>query len=213
VTRPAATGSSRPVAGEPELGVRESPNPDLTGETLTGQVRPVRRVALGLGGNVGDVADTLQKAVDALLDTPETVAVRISSVWQSPAAGGPPGQPDHLNAVVVLDSSLPSAVLLERAHVVEAALGRDRAREERWGPRTVDVDVLAVGDRVLDGADGQHPVLPHPRAHQRAFVLLPWAEVDPDAVLPGSGRVGDLAAAIDPGGARVRPDLQLWLPG
>lgn len=191
--------------------VTESPNPDLIDSaTLTGQLRPVRRVALGLGGNVGDVADTLQRAVDALLDTPETAAVRISSVWQSPAAGGPPGQPDHLNAVLVLDSSLPSAVLLERAHLIEAALGRDRTREQRWGPRTVDIDVLAVGDRVLEGPGLR---LPHPRAHERAFVLLPWAEADPDAVLPGIGRVDDLAAAVDPAGARVRPDLQLWLPG
>jgi 2-amino-4-hydroxy-6-hydroxymethyldihydropteridine diphosphokinase len=191
--------------------VTESPNPMLSvTETLTGQVRPVRRVALGLGGNVGDVLETLQQAIDALLDTPETVAVRISSVWQCPAIGGPPGQPDHLNAVLVLESSLPARLLLERAHVVEAALGRDRSREEHWGPRTIDIDLLAVGDRKLTEADLE---LPHPLAHERAFVLLPWAEADPDAVLPGHGRVADLAAAIDPAGATVREDLRLWLPG
>lgn len=189
----------------------ESPNPILTeAETLTGQVRPVRRVALGLGGNLGDVAETLQLAVDALLDTPETAALRISSVWQSPPAGGPPGQPDFLNAVLVLESSLPARLLLERAHVIEVALGRDRATEPHWGPRTIDIDLLAVGDREQSDAD---LALPHPRAHERAFVLLPWSEADPDAVLPGAGPVADLAAAIDPAGARVRRDLQLWLPG
>lgn len=189
----------------------ESPNPMLSEtETLTGQVRPIRRVALGLGGNVGDVAETLQLAIDALLDTPETAAVRVSSVWQSPAVGGPSGQPDYLNAVLVMESSLPADLLIERAHVVEAALGRDRAREEHWGPRTIDIDLLAVGDREV--SDGTLE-LPHPRAGQRAFVLLPWAEADPDAVLPGAGRVGDLAAAVEPAGARVRDDLQLWLPG
>lgn len=189
----------------------ESPNPGLAvSETLTGQLRPVRRVALGLGGNVGDVLETLQRAVDALLDTPETVAVRISSVWQSPAVGGPEGQPDYLNAVLVMESSLPSRMLLERAHVIESALGRDRAREVRWGPRTIDIDLLAVGDRQSAAADLE---LPHPRAAERAFVLLPWAEADPEAVIPGAGIVDELAAAVDPGGARLRPDLQLWLPG
>lgn len=189
----------------------ESPNPMLSeAETLTGQVRPVRRVALGLGGNVGDVVDTLQLAVDALLDTPETAPVRISSVWQSPAAGGPPGQPDYLNAVLVLESSLPARMLLERTLVIEAALGRDRSTEEHWGPRTIDIDLLAVGDRRQSDPDLD---LPHPRAHERAFVLLPWSEADPDAVLPGAGPVADLAAAVDRAGARLREDLRLWLPG
>lgn len=189
----------------------ESPNPMLTEtETLTGQVRPVRRVALGLGGNVGDVAETLQLAVDALLDTPETVPVRISSVWQSPAVGGPPGQPPYLNAVLVLESSLPARMLLERAHVIETALGRDRSREEHWGPRTIDIDLLAVGDREQSGGDLD---LPHPRAHERAFVLLPWSEADPVAIVPGAGPVADLAVAVDPAGTRIREDLRLWLPG
>lgn len=192
----------------------ESPNPGLVdADTLTGQLHPVRRVAVGLGGNVGDTLETLQSAVDALLDTPGVAAVGVSAVYQTRAVGGPAGQRDHLNAVLLLDTAIPPDRLLDRTQVVEAALGRDRGPGSvPDGPRTVDLDLLAVGDRVVDGPD---LVLPHPRAHTRAFVLVPWADVDPDAVLPGRGRVADLAAALDtpPGEVVERPDLTLWLPG
>jgi 7,8-dihydro-6-hydroxymethylpterin-pyrophosphokinase len=99
------------------------------------------------------------------------------------------------------------AALLALAHAAERAW--DRTREVRWGPRTLDVDVLAVGDLVVDTPDLQ---VPHPRAHERAFVLVPWAEVDPDALVPGRGSVADLAAATGSAGVRRRDDLSLELP-
>ena len=192
----------------------ESPNPGLVdADTMTGQLHPVRRVALGLGGNAGDVLETLQAAVDALLDTPGIAPVRVSGVFQTRAVGGPDGQEDHLNAVLLLDTALSPVRLLERIHVVESALGRDRGPDAvPDGPRPVDVDVLAVGEQVLDSPE---LTLPHPRAHTRAFVLLPWAEVDPDASLPGRGRVAELLAGLERSSGDVvpRPDLTLWLPG
>lgn len=192
----------------------ESPNPGLVdADTLTGQLRPVLRVVVGLGGNVGDVLETLQSAVDALLDTPGVAPVRVSSVFQTRPVGGPADQPDHLNAVLLLDTALAPQRLLERAQVIESALGRDRsAATGPDGPRTVDLDIVAIGDRVIDTPD---LTVPHPRAHTRAFVLVPWADVDPDAVLSGHGRVADLVSALDRSADDVveRTDLTLWLPG
>src|SRR5690606_31525211 len=97
--------------------------------------------------------------------------------------------------------------LLERAQGVEAAFGRRRA--ERWGPRTLDVDLI-----VVDGVVSDDPelTLPHPRAHERAFVLVPWAQVDPDAVLPGHGPIATLLTGLDQSGVRLRPDLSLAPP-
>lgn len=192
----------------------ESPNPDLVdADTLTGQLRPIRRVAIGMGGNVEETLEILQAAIDALLDTPGIAAAGVSAVFQTTAVGGPAGQADHLNAVLLVDSPLSPARLLDRLQVVETALGRDRGPDSvPDGPRTIDLDILAIGDRVISTPD---LVVPHPRAHERAFVLIPWAEVDPDAVLPGHGRVGELAETVGapPGAVRARPELTLWLPG
>jgi 2-amino-4-hydroxy-6-hydroxymethyldihydropteridine diphosphokinase len=132
--------------------------------------------------------------------------VAVSSVFETDPVGGPE-QSAYLNAVLVVDTTLAPDGLLVLAHRAEAAF--DRTREVRWGPRTLDVDVLAVGSQVVAEPD---LVVPHPRAHERAFVLVPWAEADPDAVLPGAGRVADLAAAVPADGVRRRPDLELRLP-
>lgn len=104
------------------------------------------------------------------------------------------------------DHAAPSS-LLERGHAIEEAF--DRVREERWGPRTIDVDIVAYADVVSDD-----PVLtlPHPRAHLRAFVLAPWHDVDPEAQLPGHGPVASLLAESDRTGITARPDLELRLP-
>jgi 2-amino-4-hydroxy-6-hydroxymethyldihydropteridine diphosphokinase len=177
-------------------------------DTLTGQLRPWRRAALGLGSNLGDRLENLQGAVDALLGSPEVQAVSVSPVYETEPVGGPAEQPAYLNAVLVVDTTLSPRTLLERAHAVEEAFGR--VREERWGPRTLDVDVLAVGDKVVEEDDGL--VVPHPRAHERAFVLAPWADADRDATLPGHGRVVDLLDKVDRSGVRRRDDLVLELP-
>jgi 2-amino-4-hydroxy-6-hydroxymethyldihydropteridine diphosphokinase len=163
----------------------------------------MNRVAFGLGANLGDRVAALQGAVDSL--APHLSFPRVSAVYETAPVGGPE-QPDYANAVLVGDSDEPAGVLLARAHDAEALWLR--TREVRWGPRTLDVDILAVGDEV---SDDRGLLLPHPRAHERAFVLVPWAEVDPDAVIPGVGRVGDLASRLDleADGVRRRDDVAL----
>jgi 2-amino-4-hydroxy-6-hydroxymethyldihydropteridine diphosphokinase len=153
-----------------------------------------RRTVIAMGSNLGDRMDYLQGGLDGLFDTPRLVFVAVSPVYQTAPAGGPE-QPDYLNAVVIGETTMPARALLERCLGLEDAFGRVRA--ERWGPRTLDLDLIVYGDEVSDS-----PVLtlPHPRAHERAFVLAPWHDADPDAVIPGRGRVADLLAAIGTAG-------------
>lgn len=184
------------------------PNPFvIDADTLTGELKPIRRVALGLGSNLGDRLEYLQAAVDTLTETPDIVPVAVSPVYEADPVGGPEGQPSFLNAVLTLDTMLSARTLVERALAVEDAYGR--TREERWGPRTLDIDLLAVGSEVIDEPG---LTVPHPLLAQRAFVLAPWADIDPDFEVPGVGRVGDLAAAVGASGVR-RTDLYLLLPG
>ena len=165
------------------------------------------RAALGLGANLGDRATTLQDAVDALGRAgPGVRVVGVSAIFETAPVGGP-AQPDFYNAVVLVDTDLQADALLALAHEIEAAAGR--VREERWGPRTLDVDVLAFGDLRSDDTD---LTLPHPRAHERSFVLRPWLDVDPDAVVPGRGPVADLAAAAEEAGVRRLAEPLLRLP-
>jgi 2-amino-4-hydroxy-6-hydroxymethyldihydropteridine diphosphokinase len=166
----------------------------------------VRRVVLSLGSNLGDRLAQLQGAVDALADTPGLRVEGVSPVYETAPVGGPQ-QPDYLNAVVVAQGTLSARTVLERALAVENAF--DRERDVRWGPRTLDVDVIAVGDLVVDEPD---LTVPHPRARDRAFVLVPWLDVDPAAELPGAGLVGELVEHVGRDGVRPRPDLELVVP-
>ncbi|MGN6087679.1 MAG: 2-amino-4-hydroxy-6-hydroxymethyldihydropteridine diphosphokinase [Actinomycetales bacterium] len=183
-------------------GVVALPPSEVTAlvDTLTDGLRPLRRVVIALGSNLGDRFDTLQAAVEALLETPAIVPVAVSPVYETDAVGGPEGSPPYLNAVLLAETTMSPGSLLQRAMAIESALGRVRA--ERWGPRTIDVDLLVVGDAVLDEPD---LTLPHPRAHERAFVLQPWSDVEPDAVVPGRGSVQDLLAQTDRSGLRPYP--------
>ncbi len=167
--------------------------------------RPVP-VVLALGSNLGDRQQQLQRAVDELAATPGLRVTAVSPVYETDPVGGPE-QPDYLNAVVLAIASLPADGLLRRAHAIEAAARRTRA--VRWGPRTLDVDIIAYGDEL--SAD---PVLtlPHPRARERAFVLAPWRDVDPDAELPGHGPVADLLPGLPGQGVRRRDDIALRQP-
>ncbi|MFI8824578.1 2-amino-4-hydroxy-6-hydroxymethyldihydropteridine diphosphokinase [Streptomyces sp. NPDC053431] len=163
---------------------------------------------LALGANLGNRLETLQGAVDALEDTPGLRVKAVSPVYETEPWGVDPGsQPSYLNAVLLAKTTLPPSSLLERAHAVEEAFLR--VREERWGARTIDVDIITYADVVSDD-----PVLtlPHPRAHQRAFVLAPWHDVDPEAQLPGHGPVAALLAAVGHEGVVPRTDLELRLP-
>jgi 2-amino-4-hydroxy-6-hydroxymethyldihydropteridine diphosphokinase len=163
-----------------------------------------RPAVLGLGSNIGDRLAHLQGAVDALTDAGRVVAV--SPVYETDPVGGPE-QADFLNAVVVVDTDLSAHALLDLAHATEARSAR--VRDQRWGPRTLDVDLVAIGDEVIDDAE---IVVPHPRAAERAFVLVPWLAVDGDAAFPDGRRVTDLLAGLDVGGVRLRADLALELP-
>jgi 2-amino-4-hydroxy-6-hydroxymethyldihydropteridine diphosphokinase len=171
----------------------ETPNPHIIDpDTLTGEMRAIRPAVLSLGSNVGDRVANLQGAIDSLADTPEVHLVAVSSVYETQPAEAPEGSPDFLNAVVLADTTLSIAMLLERAQAIEAAFGREHG--ERNAPRTLDIDLIVVGDRVNES---EELTLPHPRAHERAFVLVPWHEIDARAVIPGKGKISDLLAGID----------------
>ena len=172
---------------------------------MTTAVRP-RRVVLALGSNLGDRLENLQGAVDALAGTPGLEFRAVSPVYETRPVGGPE-QPDYLNAVVSVDTTLPGRAILGRAQGVEEAFGR--VRDVTWGPRTLDVDVIVCGDEV--SADAAL-TLPHPRAHERAFVLAPWHDIEPDAEIPGRGRVGDLLDAVGLDGVRRVGDAGLHAP-
>ncbi|MEW9533330.1 2-amino-4-hydroxy-6-hydroxymethyldihydropteridine diphosphokinase [Microbispora sp. NPDC049125] len=164
------------------------------------------RVVLALGSNLGRRIEYLQGALDALFDAPGLTFVAVSPVYETDPVGGPT-QAAYLNAVVIGEGMLDPRTLLDRAQGIENAFGR--TREERWGPRTLDVDLIAVGGLTSDDPE---LTLPHPRAHERAFVLIPWAQADPGAVLPGRGSVAALLAGVDGGGVRLRTDLSLVPP-
>jgi 2-amino-4-hydroxy-6-hydroxymethyldihydropteridine diphosphokinase len=165
------------------------------------------RAVLGLGANLGDRAGSLQHAVDALgRAAPAVLVVGVSASFETAPVGGP-AQPDFYNAVVLVDTEMGAGALLALVHEIEADAGR--VRLERWGPRTLDVDVLAYGEL---RSDDPELVLPHPRAHERAFVLRPWLDVDPDAVVPGRGAVAGLAAAVGESGVRRLAEPALRLP-
>jgi len=160
---------------------------------------------LGLGSNLGDRLATLQQAADLLGAQPGLKITRCSRVWETEPVGGPP-QPDFLNVVVRAEVDLEPLDLLAACHRVEASLGR--VREVRWGPRTVDVDVLLIDARTVDDPE---LTVPHPRMRERAFVLMPLLDIDPDPRLPDGSRLVDVRLGPDAaGGVRpVAPPLRL----
>ncbi|MFB8415574.1 2-amino-4-hydroxy-6-hydroxymethyldihydropteridine diphosphokinase [Streptomyces albidoflavus] len=167
-----------------------------------------KTAVISLGSNLGNRLETLQGAVDALEDTPGLRVKAVSPVYETEPWGVEPGsQPSYFNAVAVIRTTLPPGSLLERAQAVEEAF--HRVRDERWGPRTLDVDIVAYADVV--SADPEL-TLPHPHAHERAFVLAPWHDVDPEAQLPGRGSVDELLSALAGDGLTRREDLELRLP-
>lgn len=149
------------------------------------------RACVGLGGNVGDAAATVDAAFAALAGLPGTRLVARSRLYRTPP-WGVEAQADFVNAVALIDTTLPPRDLLGGLLAIERAFGRER--RERWGPRTLDLDLLLYGDRVVD-EPGLH--VPHPHLHERAFVLRPLADVAPDAVVPGHDTVARLLAHTD----------------
>lgn len=185
----------------------EAPTPyELDADTMTGGMRPIRQAVLSIGSNLGDRLDKLQGGVSALEDTPEVTVVAISSVYETVPVGAPAGSDTFLNAVVLLDTTLTVHTLLDRALAIEDAFGRERSDE--GAPRTLDVDIIVVGDRV---AEDDQLVLPHPRAHERGFVLVPWLEIDAEGEIPGKGFVADIIGDVDTSGVTKREDLEIIL--
>jgi len=188
--------------------VTETHNPNIIdADTLTGEMRPIRRAVLALGSNLGDRLGALQGAVDTIADTPDVWVTAVSPVYETEPVDAPDESPQFLNAVLLIDTTLAAHRLLDRALAVEDAYDRERS-EIRNAPRTLDVDIIVVGDR---RADDDHLQLPHPRAHERAFVLQPWHDVEPDAEIPGVGSVKELLEGLDGSGISRREDVALEL--
>ncbi|MCE7975008.1 MAG: 2-amino-4-hydroxy-6-hydroxymethyldihydropteridine diphosphokinase [Leptolyngbya sp. PLA1] len=150
--------------------------------------------AVALGANLGDRAGTIRAALGLLGGLPGTRVVHASDLFETPPVG-PGEQGLYLNAAAVLETTLAPQGLLDGMLEIERALGRNRARAERWGPRVIDLDLLLYGGATLAEPGLQ---IPHPRMHERAFVLVPLAQVAGDWTVPGTGRtVGDLARGAD----------------
>jgi 2-amino-4-hydroxy-6-hydroxymethyldihydropteridine diphosphokinase len=155
---------------------------------------------LALGGNLGDVRATFERAIALLCDDGAVRLVARSSDYRTPP-WGVTDQPAFINAAIIVATSLEPHALLTRAQNVERALGRDRTKERRWGPRRIDIDILVYDDVVLREPD---LTLPHPHLFERAFVLLPLAEIAADRVVAGR-RVGDVLAGADAAGIDKLP--------
>ena len=169
-----------------------------------------QRVVLAVGSNLGERLGTLQGCVQAIGGLPDTDVLAISPVYETAPVGGP-AQPDYLNAVLIASTGLRPLDLLTAAQGIEAEFGRIRPPgAERFGPRTLDIDIISYGAEISGD-----PVLtlPHPRAHERAFVLAPWHDIDAGAALPGRGPVAVLLAGLDRRGVRRRPDMVLQRSG
>jgi 2-amino-4-hydroxy-6-hydroxymethyldihydropteridine diphosphokinase len=142
------------------------------------------KAVVSLGANVGDPKANLDLAVALLREATEVITV--SSYLQTKPVGGPE-QPDYLNAVAIVESDLPAKDLLALLNGIETAMGR--TREVHWGPRVIDLDLIQYGGLLVQD---EKLTLPHPRAHERRFVLAPWFEIEPEAILLTHGRISDL---------------------
>lgn len=146
------------------------------------------KAVIAIGANLGNPQENINLAVALLREATEIQAV--SSMYKTRPVGGP-AQPDYINAVAIAESDLPAADFLSMLHGIERALGRER--NERWGPRTIDLDLIQYGS-ILSYSD--ELFLPHPRAHERRFVLEPWHEIEPDAILLTHGRIDALLRTL-----------------
>lgn len=145
------------------------------------------RAVLSLGSNLGDSAEILSSAAEALNEVSEVIA--LSSFYQTRPVGGPP-QPDFINAVIIIETNLEPEELLLVAQAIEGAHGRERNENTvKWGPRFLDIDLIKCDEMLINTPD---LTIPHPRAHEREFVLRPWNEIDPAATLPGFGAISRL---------------------
>jgi 2-amino-4-hydroxy-6-hydroxymethyldihydropteridine diphosphokinase len=159
---------------------------------------PVVEASLGLGGNIGDVAGSFIHALRSLVDAPDVKLRRASSIYRTPP-WGKLDQPSFLNMAVLVETDLPSRALLALCLEIEQKMGRRRL--ERWGPRTLDIDILTYGDATIDEPDLK---IPHPRTTERAFVLAPLAEIAPRLRIADQ-EVAQWLALVDRAGVEVEP--------
>jgi len=153
----------------------------------------VTLACIGLGGNLGDAAQTLRGAFEALSALPQSTLRARSQLYATPAWGNQ-DQPPFINAAAVLETALPALALLEALLGIERAFGRVRDPAVHWGPRVLDLDLLLYAEQVIDLPQ---LTVPHPYLHERAFALVPLAEIAPDALIPGQGRVRDAVMRIE----------------
>ena len=146
------------------------------------------KAVVALGANIGNPKEQMDLAIAMLREATEVTAV--STYYSTKPVGGPE-QPDYLNAVCTLESDLPALDLLSLLHGIEKSLGRER--NEKWGPRTIDLDLIQYGPLLSKAEELE---LPHPRAHERRFVLEPWHEIEPDALLLTHGKITELLAQL-----------------
>jgi 2-amino-4-hydroxy-6-hydroxymethyldihydropteridine diphosphokinase len=146
------------------------------------------KYVVALGSNLGDRSQILESALEEIGNFSEII--KVSSFYETAPVGGP-DQPDYMNAIVIIDSQLSPEDLLLSLQSIENKAGR--TREVRWGARTLDLDLISAGDLKVES---EFLTLPHPRAHERGFVLQPWLEIDADAEIVGKGRISELLAAI-----------------
>ena len=185
----------------------ETPNPHIIdADTLTGEMRPIRRAVLALGSNLGERMATLQGAVDALADTPDVWVTAVSPVYETEPVDAPEGSEEFLNAVVLIDTTLAAHRLMDRALAIEDAFDRERS-EVRNAPRTLDVDLIVVGDRRSD----DEPCGCRTRGQERAFVLQPWLDSSPTPSSSTPGRSPTCSRRPTSGGMTRRDDLALEL--
>jgi 2-amino-4-hydroxy-6-hydroxymethyldihydropteridine diphosphokinase len=160
----------------------------------------VPEALIALGGNVGDTRETLARAIEAFCDGAVVRLLARSSDYRTPP-WGVTDQPAFINCAIVVATAVPPLDLLARAQAIERQFGRDRSKEQRWGPRTLDIDLIAYGDVTLETPE---LTLPHPRALERAFVLMPLAEIAPDRSIKGV-RITDALARLDCTGIEKLP--------
>jgi 2-amino-4-hydroxy-6-hydroxymethyldihydropteridine diphosphokinase len=146
------------------------------------------KAVVAIGANLGDPQENIDLALALLREATDVRAV--SSMYHTRPVGGP-DQPDYINAVCIIESELPAAQLLSLLHGIEKSLGRERI--EHWGPRTIDLDLIQYGTLL---SSAEELLLPHPRAFERRFVIEPWHEIEPDAILLTHGRIDQLLASL-----------------
>lgn len=148
------------------------------------------KAVVALGANLEEPRKAIELAIELLKQSTDVTA--ISSLYETAPVGGPQ-QDNYINAVVILESELPAADLLALLHGIEKSMGR--VRQERWGPRVIDLDLIQYGTLL---SKSKELTLPHPRAHERRFVLEPWQEIDPEAILLTHGRIDQLLEQLPP---------------